>query len=114
MGYYEMLCILSPSLSDEEREELIGRFNEFIESKGGRVVSENRWGKRSLAYPIQKSDSGYYVLSYVEIPMSSVEDVKHFTKINENFFRIMVIRKEHPVIQEKSTEEVGSNVNGSK
>ncbi len=116
MGYYEMLYILSPSLSDEEREELIGKFNEFIVSKGGKVISVNKWGKRSLAYPIKKNNTGYYILSYAEIPAISVRDVKYFTRINEGFLRVMILKKERPAKQDtvqKEKEEV-NNVVGSK
>jgi len=116
MGYYEMLYILSPLLSDAEREGLIGKFNEFIESKGGKVVSVNKWGKRTLAYPIKKNNTGYYVLSYAEIPASSVRDVKYFTRINEGFLRIMILKKTRPAEQETVQEkkEEGNNVVGSK
>ena len=105
MGYYEILYILSTSLSDEETEEMIGKINELIQRKNGRVVDEKRWGKRNLAYPIAKNDTGYYVLSHIEIPVDSVSNIKHLVKINENFLRVMIIKKEHPVIKESSTEK---------
>lgn len=116
MGYYEMLYILSPTLSDAEREELIEKFNEFVKSKGGNVESLNKWGKRSLAYPIKKHNTGYYVLSYANIPADSVKDVKYFTRIQEGFLRIMILKKERPAEQDtaqEKKEEVNKNVVGS-
>ncbi len=113
MGYYEMLYILSASLSDEETEEMIGKINSFIQSNGGRVVDEKRWGKKNLAYPIAKADTGYYVLSHVEIPVDTVSGIKHLAKINENFLRVMIIKKERPAIKESSTEKEAEENVGS-
>ncbi len=112
MGYYEMLYILSASVSDEEIEEMIDKINKFIQSKDGRVVDEKRWGKRNLAYPIAKNDTGYYVLSHVEIPTAAVSDIKHLVKINENLFRVMIVKKERPVVKESSTEKEAEKENG--
>lgn len=112
MGYYEMLYILSASVSDEETEEMIDKINKFIQSKDGRVVDEKRWGKRNLAYPIAKNDTGYYVLSHVEIPVAAVSDIKHLVKINENFLRVMIVKKERPVVKESSTEKEAEKENG--
>ena len=100
MNYYEILYILSPALSEAEREELVKKLNAFIEQKGGEVISENRWGTRTLAYPIKKHTSGYYVLTYIKLPPESLSELKYFMRINEGFLREMILKKKSvPTVQ---------------
>jgi small subunit ribosomal protein S6 len=92
MSYYEMLYIVSPSLSDEERDSLIAKLRDFIEKNNGIIESENKWGLRSLAYPIKHQSKGYYVLTYLELSEKSVKDLKYFFKVNEGFLRVMILK----------------------
>jgi small subunit ribosomal protein S6 len=105
MNYYEILYIVSPALSEAEREELIKKLNAFIEEKGGEVVSENRWGTRTLAYPIKKHTSGYYVLTYIKLPPENLSEVKYFMRINEGFLREMILKKKEVPVQKKSANK---------
>ena len=100
MNYYEILYILSPALSEVEREELVKKLNAFIEQKGGEVVSENRWGMRTLAYPIKKHTSGYYILTYIKLPPENLSELEYFMRINEGFLREMILKKKNvPTVQ---------------
>ncbi len=93
MNYYEILYIISPKLSEAEREELIKKLDAFVKEKGGEVLTENRWGTRTLAYPIKKQTTGYYVLSYVSLPGEKLRDLRYFMQINEGFLRSMILKK---------------------
>ncbi len=94
MNYYEMLYIVSPALSEAEREELIKKLDDFVKEKGGEVLTENRWGTRTLAYPIKKHTTGYYVLTYVSLPGDKLKDLRYFMQINEGFLRAMILKKD--------------------
>ena len=94
MNYYEMLYIVSPALSESEREELIKKLDDFVKEKGGEVLTENRWGTRTLAYPIKKHTTGYYVLTYVSLPGDKLKDLRYFMQINEGFLRAMILKKD--------------------
>ncbi len=94
MNYYEILYIVSPVLSEAEREELIKKLDDFVREKGGEVLTENRWGTRTLAYPIKKHTTGYYVLTYVNLPGDKLKDLRYFMQINEGFLRAMILKKE--------------------
>jgi len=114
MSYYEMLYIVSSSVSDEERDNLIVKLRDFIGKNGGVIESENKWGLRSLAYPIKHQNKGYYVLTYLELPEKSVRDLKYFFKVNEGFLRAMLLKKERKgalaAHEEKNEQEVEENV----
>ena len=105
MNYYEMLYIVSPGLQEAEREELIKKLNNFVVEKGGEVINENRWGMRTLAYPIKKHTSGYYVLEYIKLPPEELHSLRYFMQINEGFLRAMILKKESVPAPKKVEEK---------
>jgi small subunit ribosomal protein S6 len=62
LNHYETVFIATPVLSDAQIKETVQKFKSLIESEGGEVVSEEDWGLRKLAYPIQKKSTGFYYL----------------------------------------------------
>jgi small subunit ribosomal protein S6 len=59
---YETVFILTPVLSDDQAKEAAKKFKKTITDLGGKVVNEEHWGLRKLAYPIQKKTTGFYHL----------------------------------------------------
>jgi small subunit ribosomal protein S6 len=59
---YETVFILTPVLSDDQAKEAAKKFKKSITDLGGKVVNEEHWGLRKLAYPIQKKTTGFYQL----------------------------------------------------
>ena len=65
MNNYELMVIFTPVLSDDEFKTEQKKFAALVSDSGGSIVSENPWGLKSLAYPIQKKTTGlYWVLEY--------------------------------------------------
>ena len=65
MNNYEMMVIFTPVLSEEDFKAAQNKFTAFVKENGGKVVHENPWGLKSLAYPIQKKTTGlYWVMEY--------------------------------------------------
>ena len=66
MNNYELMVIFTPVLSDDEFKTEQKKFAAMVTENGGSVVSENPWGLKSLAYPIQKKTTGlYWVMEYI-------------------------------------------------
>jgi small subunit ribosomal protein S6 len=59
---YETVFILTPVLSDEQAKEAAKKFRSAVTDIGGKIVNEEHWGLRKLAYPIQKKTTGFYHL----------------------------------------------------
>ncbi|MCC6383824.1 MAG: 30S ribosomal protein S6 [Bacteroidia bacterium] len=59
---YETVFILTPVLSQDQLNEAVGKFKKILTENGSRIVYENNWGLRKLAYPIQKKNTGFYYL----------------------------------------------------
>ena len=66
---YELMVIFTPVLAEEDYKAAQKRYAEYITEKGGKIVHENAWGLRSLAYPIDKKTTGlYWVVEYQADP----------------------------------------------
>jgi small subunit ribosomal protein S6 len=59
---YETVFILTPVLSDDQAKEAAKKFKKTITDLGGKIVNEENWGLKKLAYPIQKKTTGFYHL----------------------------------------------------
>ena len=66
MNRYETVFIMTPVLSAEQVAETVSKFRAFVTDKGGKIVHEDAWGLRKLAYPIQKKSTGFYHLMEFE------------------------------------------------
>ncbi len=62
MRHYELVFVLKPTLTEEERKQIVDSVKELITSNGGEIYNFEEWGRRELAYPIQKFNSAYYYL----------------------------------------------------
>ena len=94
MRKYETLFVLKPDLEKETIEELVGKVKAVIEA-AGEIEKVDEWGKRKLAYEIDKKyQEGFYVLVDFKAENSVLDALDHLYKINEQFIRSIVIKKE--------------------
>ena len=69
MNNYELMVIFTPVLSDEEFKAEQKKYVTLVKDNAGSIVSENPWGLKSLAYPVQKKTTGlYWVMEYIAQP----------------------------------------------
>ena len=76
MNNYELMVIFTPILSDDEFKAAQKKYTALVTENGGRVVAENPWGLKSLAYPIQKKTTGLYWVSEFIAPSDFNEKLK--------------------------------------
>ena len=93
MNKYEVLYILTASLADEEKENLINKFADLVTNAGGEVLSIDKWGLRKLAYPIDYKNEGYYVLMNFTANAELPKEMERVMRIADEVMRYMVIRK---------------------
>ena len=90
---YELVFIIEPRLSDEEVVGISDDFKELITTGGGKVIKEESWGKRKLAYMIGKATEGRYVLLGIETDGENpLPEVERRMRQNENILRFLTIR----------------------
>ena len=94
MRSYEVAYIVDPDLNEEDLDELEGRVKGWIETAGGKIGEIKRWGKRRLAYPINKKNEGYYIFIQAEMPTDAPIAVERDMSLNEQLMRFMVTLQE--------------------
>ena len=94
MRNYECMYILHPELAEEELKQLMTRFQNIVTDKGGIVDKVDYWGKRRLAYEVNKIRDGYYVLLLFQGEPAVVQELERIFKITENVVRYLIVRDE--------------------
>ena len=87
---YELMFILDPDLSDEEREKIIEMVKKEIK---GEVLNVEEWEKRKLAYKINRKTEGYYVVILFQTTGDTLKELDQFLKLQEGILRHMILRK---------------------
>ena len=93
MRDYELLYIIKTELSEEQTQAVIDRYVGILEGEGATVEKVDKWGKRKLAYTIDKKyTDGFYVLVNFKGEANAVDEVDRLMKIDENLLRHMITR----------------------
>ena len=88
MRDYELLYIIKPEVAEEAIDGIVEKFNEVLVKEGATVAEVDKWGKRKLAYEIDKKYSeGYYVLVKFSGPSAAVDECERLLKIDDNILR---------------------------
>ena len=90
---YEAVIVISLKLGEEAVNETVKKFKELIE-KNATVEKVDEWGKRRLAYPINKETDAYYVLFNFKSDAEFPAELDRITKITDGVLRSMIIKKE--------------------
>lgn len=88
--HYELGLVINPDLSDEQLEAQIVRVGQAIETRGGHIAHLDRWGRRRMAYPINRHRDGYYVYYDMELDSTVVGEIDRFLLVQENVLRYLL------------------------
>ena len=99
MNHYETGFIATPVLSDVQVKELFGKFQGVITENGGRIVNEEDWGLRKLAYPIQKKTTGFYYLIEFEGEGDLIEKLETQYRRDERVIRFLTFRMDKYAVE---------------
>jgi small subunit ribosomal protein S6 len=89
---YETVFIVTPVLSEAQMKEAVHKFRTLITDEGGKVVHEEDWGLRKLAYPIQKKSTGfYYLIEYTSKP-EFIDKLETEYRRDERIIRFITLR----------------------
>jgi small subunit ribosomal protein S6 len=89
---YELVVILSPELAEEDIPAAIDRLSQLISDRGGEVKEIDRWGRRKLAYPINRHMEGNYLVTQVRLNPDRTSDVEAGLRISEEVLRHLLVR----------------------
>jgi small subunit ribosomal protein S6 len=90
---YEILLLLDAELPDERQQEIVARARELIERGGGQFGSHDVWGRRKLAYEINRKADGTYHLLTFAAESATLDEVSRVLKITDGVLRHMAVRR---------------------
>ena len=96
MRHYEITFIVHPDQS-EQVPAMVERYRNMITSNGGSIYRLEDWGRRQMAYPIQKVHKAHYVLMNIECGQEVLDELEHAFKFNDAVLRHLVVRMEEAV-----------------
>lgn len=111
MRHYEVVFIVHPDQS-EQVPAMIERYRTLITSNGGAIHRLEDWGRRQLAYPIQKIHKAHYVLMNIECNLTVLEELEHGFKFNDAVLRHLTMSTKtaatapSPMMKEEKSKSV--------
>ena len=96
MNLYEVMTITDPGLEIEATDALLTKVNDAIKKGGGKLGHVDKWGRKKLAYEIRGFNDGVYAVTKFEGDPSTIGELDHFLKINDQVLRHVVIRLPEP------------------
>ncbi len=110
MRHYEIVFMVHPDQS-EQVPAMVERYRTIVEGDGGRIHRHEDWGRRQLAYPINKIHKAHYVLLNVECTAAALEELESAFRFNDAVIRNMVLARDEavtepsPMAKEKEREK---------
>ena len=91
MRHYEIVFIVHPDQS-EQVPGMVERYRAIVTAKGGTIHRLEDWGRRQLAYPIQKIHKAHYVLMNIECDQETLDEIEHAFKFNDAVLRHLTVK----------------------
>lgn len=96
MKHYEIVLLIHPD-QDSTIDNISTEFTDLIKKSGGQVHRYENWGKRTLAYHINKLPKAVYLCFNIECSVDSLGEMEHYLKFNEKVIRFLVIKMKNAV-----------------
>jgi small subunit ribosomal protein S6 len=94
---YELMLIIRPDAPDEKAAAVIDRTTRYVVASGGQIIKVAPWGRRRLAYPIDRHRDGSYHIVVFESPAEAIAELERSLQITEEVLRYLVTRTVKPV-----------------
>jgi small subunit ribosomal protein S6 len=95
---YETVFILTPVLSDAQVKEAVQKFIDLLEKNDAKIVHQENWGLKKLAYPIQKKSTGFYQLIEFEANPALVDKLETEYRRDERIMRFLTVKMDKHAI----------------
>ncbi len=98
---YELGLILNPEVSEEETRAILARLEQIVTTYGGQTVRVQQWGRRRLAYLIERHRDGYYIFIDMILTPETVSELERTLKVSEIVLRHMFRRRDPKAVQQE-------------
>ncbi len=94
MRNYELMTIFRPDLEEEALQAAVERLNSTIVARQGEVTSNDPWGRRRMAYPINDFRDGIYNVTQLKLDPKASDDLERALQLNDQIIRYMLVRQD--------------------
>ncbi len=94
MNKYELAVVVSAKIEDEERIATIEKVKGYVERFGGTITNVDEWGKKRLAYDVQKMKDGFYYFIKFDAESTVPAEIESNIRIMENVIRFLCVRQD--------------------
>ncbi len=99
MRHYEIVFLVHPDQSDQV-PAMVERYTQLVTDNGGKVHRQEDWGRRQLAYPINKIHKAHYILMNVECGHEAIDEITTLFRYNDAILRNLVIKVDEAITEE--------------
>jgi small subunit ribosomal protein S6 len=104
---YELMLVIRPDAPDDKVSAVIDRTTRYVVASGGQIVKVAPWGRRRLAYPIDRHRDGSYHIVVFEAPPEAIVELERSLQITEEVLRYLVTRAIKPVKARRDASAAG-------
>ncbi|WP_026506935.1 30S ribosomal protein S6 [Butyrivibrio sp. MC2013] len=94
MNKYELAVVVSAGVDDEQKTAAVDKCKALIERFGGTVTNVDDWGKKKLAYEIEKQTEGFYYFIHFDAEPTAPAEIEHRVRIVDNVIRYLCVRSD--------------------
>lgn len=94
MSKYELTVVVSAKIEDDERAAVIDKCKALVERFGGTITNVDEWGKRKLAYEVQKMKEAYYYFIKFDAETTAPAEIESRIRIMDNVIRYLIVKQE--------------------
>ena len=91
---YESMIVIVPTISEEDAKKENEKVLSVIQKAKGEIVNTDEWGKKKLAYEIQKHKEGFYFVNYFKMDADLITELDRTYRLNENIIRFNILIKD--------------------
>ena len=99
MRHYEIVFLVHPDQS-EQVPAMVERYTGMVKESGGKIHRLEDWGRRQLAYPINKVHKAHYVLLNIEVGQKTLDELREAFRYNDAVIRDLIIRRNEAITEE--------------
>jgi small subunit ribosomal protein S6 len=103
---YELGIVINPEVGDEQARAVVERVTHIITNNGGQVVRVNAWGRRRLAYPIQRFRDGLYFFFDLILKPSTIAEIERSIRLNEDVIRHLLKLRDSRVVAQQRQRDI--------
>jgi small subunit ribosomal protein S6 len=89
---YEIMFIIRPDVDEAETDKIVETFSGYVTAGGGSITSAEKWGRRRLAYTVNKFNDGIYILLIVDAPANAIAEIERRLRVSEQIIKFITVR----------------------